>query len=93
MRSGANIGSNMIFIGTGWLLIGSALWLTFHFGAPYGSPSTQDVPAGIADMFLADRAFMAAAALVTSVLPGLAVAGIGFLMRKRAGHLRASDEE
>ncbi len=82
MKSGA-IGEYMIVIGIFWLWIGSALWLKLYLGAPYGSPSTQDIPERISDIFLADRAFMAAGALVTSVLPGLAVAGIGFLMRKR----------
>ena len=83
MKSGANIGSSLIVIGILWPLIGSALWLSCHLGAPYGSPGTRDIPEAISDYLLADRDFVALAVLVTSVLPGLAVAGIGFLMRKR----------
>ena len=83
MKSGADVGSYLIVVGIFWLLIGSAFWLIFHLGAPYGSPSTQDIPEQIVDMFLTDRAFVATAALVTSVLPGLAVAGIGFWVRNK----------
>ena len=89
MKSGA-IGEYMIVIGFFWLWIGSALWLKLYLGAPYGSPSTQDIPERITDMFLADRTLVAAAALVTSVLPGLAIAGIGFWVRIRG---RAPEDE
>ena len=90
MSSGVNIGSNMIVIGTGWLLIGPVLWLTFHLGAPYGSPSTQDISEGLADALLVERVFMAWGAVVTSVLPGLTVAGIGFWLRNRG---RSTEDE
>jgi len=80
----------MIVTGIFWLLIGSALWLIFYLGAPYGSPRTQDIPEAMLDSLLADRTFVAAAALVTSVLPGLAVAGIGFWVRIRG---RAPEDE
>ena len=89
MKSGA-IGEYMIIIGIFWLWFGSALWLKLYLGAPYGSPGMEDIPVGIANFFLADRTLVAAAALVTSVLPGLAIAGIGFWVRIRG---RAPEDE